>query len=55
VELRHILPDGSVRQELSVAVSGEDGQDALFKDEQTPWRSTQSVSHRRRLSASSSV
>jgi uncharacterized protein (DUF488 family) len=55
VELRHILPDGSVRAELAVAVSGDDGQDTLFKDEQTPWRSTQSVSHRRRLSASSNV
>jgi uncharacterized protein (DUF488 family) len=55
VELRHILPDGSIRPETSVALSGDDGQDTLFKDEQAPWRSTQSVSHRRRLSASSSA
>jgi uncharacterized protein (DUF488 family) len=53
VELRHILPDGTVRPEYSVALS-DDAQCTLL-DEQTPWRSTQSVSHRRRLSASSSA
>jgi uncharacterized protein (DUF488 family) len=55
VELRHILPDGTVRTELSVALSDDDAQCTLLQDEQTPWRSTQSVSHRRRLSASSSA
>ena len=54
VELRHILPDGTIRTELSVALSGDHGQCSLFAEE-APWRSTQSVSHRRRLSASSSV
>jgi uncharacterized protein (DUF488 family) len=53
VELRHILADGTIRTELSVAVS-DDEQCSLLEDER-PWRSTQSVSHRRRLSASSSV
>jgi uncharacterized protein (DUF488 family) len=54
VELRHILPDGTVRTELSVVLS-DDAQFSLLQDEQTTWRSTQSVSHRQRLSASSSV
>ncbi len=54
VELRNILADGTISAELSVAPSGDDGgQDSLFEDRQT-WRSTQSVAHRRRLSASSS-
>jgi uncharacterized protein (DUF488 family) len=55
IELRHILPDGTVRTERSVELFEDDGQDALFRVEHTPWRSTQSVSHRRRLSASSSA
>ena len=55
VELRHILPDGTIRTELSVALSDDRAQCSFFAEEQTPWRSTQSVSHRRRLSASSSV
>lgn len=54
IELRHILADGTIRAELSVGLSGDDGQDPLFEDQQT-WRSTQSVSRRRRLSASSSA
>src|SRR5664279_520785 len=54
VELRHILPDGTIRTERSVALS-DDAQCTLLEDEQTPWRSTQSVSHRRRLSVSSSA
>jgi uncharacterized protein (DUF488 family) len=54
VELRHILPDGTIRTELSVALSEDHAQCSFFAEE-TPWRSTQSVSHRRRLSASSSV
>jgi uncharacterized protein (DUF488 family) len=55
VELRHILPDGTIRTELSVALSDDDEQCSFLEDEQTPWRSTQSVSHRRRLSVSSSA
>jgi uncharacterized protein (DUF488 family) len=53
VELRHILPDGTIRTELSVALSDDEEQCSFLEDEGTPWRSTQSVSHRRRLSASS--
>jgi uncharacterized protein (DUF488 family) len=55
VELRHILPDGTVRIERSVPLTDDDPQCSLLQDEQTTWRSTQSVSHRRRLSASSSA
>jgi uncharacterized protein (DUF488 family) len=55
VALGHILPDGSIRTELSVELSAGDGQCSFLDLEQTPWRSTQSVSHRRRLSASSSA
>lgn len=51
VQLRHILADGAVCQEKEVRLS-TDGQESLFGEE-TAWRSTQSVSHRRRLSASS--
>ena len=54
IELRHILPDGRIRTELSVALSDDHAQCSFFAEE-TPWRSTQSVSHRRRLSASSSA
>ncbi len=54
IELRHILPDGTVRTERAVPLA-DDPQRSLLEDEQTPWRSTQSVSHRRRLSTSSSV
>jgi uncharacterized protein (DUF488 family) len=53
VELRHILPSGIIRTELSVALFDEDGQCSLLEDREKPWRSTRSVSHRRRLSASS--
>ncbi len=55
VELRNILPDGTIRAEFSVALSEDVAQEALFEQEQAQWRSTQSVSHRRRLSASSSA
>jgi uncharacterized protein (DUF488 family) len=55
LELRHILSDGTVRAELSVDLSSEDEQCTLFEGEQPSWRSTQSVSHRRRLSASSNA
>lgn len=53
VELRHVLPDGSVQVETSVEIGGVPCQCSLFGEE-APWRSTQSVSHRRRLSVSSS-
>jgi uncharacterized protein (DUF488 family) len=52
VQLRHILPNGVVHQEDSVALGSGDGQEALFGEEAV-WRSTRSVSHRRRLSTSS--
>jgi uncharacterized protein (DUF488 family) len=55
VELRHILPDGTIRTESTVTLSDDGGQRSLLEDEPTPWRSTQSVSHRRRLSISSSA
>ena len=55
VELRHILPNGTIQTELSVALSDDDEQCSFLEDEATPWRSTQSVSQRRRLSASSSA
>lgn len=51
-ELRHILPDGTLKVEQSVEIGDASGQCSLFGEE-APWRSTQSVSHRRRLSASS--
>ena len=43
VELRHILPDGTIRTELSVALSDDHAQCSLFAEE-APWRSTQSLS-----------
>jgi uncharacterized protein (DUF488 family) len=52
VELRHVLPDGSLRVETTVSLSGGADQPSLF-EEAAPWRSTQSVSHRRRLNTSS--
>jgi uncharacterized protein (DUF488 family) len=52
VELRHILRDGGVQIERTVPID-EDGQRALFGAEEAVWRSTQSVSHKRRLSTSS--
>ncbi len=52
VELRHILPSGSVRRERSVVLNGDE-QCALFGDDDVRWRSTQSVSQRQRLSTSS--
>jgi uncharacterized protein (DUF488 family) len=53
VQLRHILPNGVVHQEDSVALGSPDGQETLFGEEAVAWRSTRSVSHRRRLSTSS--
>lgn len=54
VELRHILPDGSIAVEQSVELAAAPRQRSLLGEEE-PWRSTQSVSHRRRLSTSSSA
>jgi uncharacterized protein (DUF488 family) len=51
-EIRHILRDGSVQVEHEVSIC-QHGQGALFGTEEAVWRSTQSVSHRRRLSVSS--
>jgi uncharacterized protein (DUF488 family) len=51
-ELRHILPDATVLTERSVS-TGEIVPESLFGHDEQSWRSTRSVSHRRRLSASS--
>lgn len=53
-KLRHILPDGGVSEEQEVRLEG-DSQAALFAEGPSPWRSTQSVSRRRRLSTSSAA
>jgi len=55
VTLRHILPDGSMRIESEVPLAPPAGQDTLFGHDASVWRSTRSVSHRRRLSASSAA
>jgi uncharacterized protein (DUF488 family) len=52
-ELRHILPDGSLLVEQDVSLVSNDDQVRLFGHHEQPWRSAQSVSHRRRLSISS--
>jgi uncharacterized protein (DUF488 family) len=52
IQLRHILPDGAVLREESVCLDSIKDQDTLFGKE-AAWRSTRSVSHRRRLSTSS--
>jgi uncharacterized protein (DUF488 family) len=54
VSLRHILTDGTVLTEGRVRLGGELAQRSLFEENEQPWRSTRSVSHRRRLSTSSS-
>jgi Domain of unknown function DUF488 len=54
VELRHILRDGRVQVEHRVELD-PDGQGALFGSEEALWRSTRSVSRRRRLSTSSTA
>jgi uncharacterized protein (DUF488 family) len=54
VQLRHILPDGVVQQENSVSLAAKNGQESLFGEE-AAWRSTRSVSHKRRLSTSSAA
>lgn len=54
-ELCHILPDGRWTSERTVTLDGSVDQDSLFGDDEQRWRSTQSVSRRRRLSTSSGV
>jgi uncharacterized protein (DUF488 family) len=54
LELRHIRADGSVRVEHQVRLDPTD-QSSLFEEGAEAWRSTQSVSHRRRLNTSSTV
>lgn len=53
-QLSHIMPDGNVRSESEVQLPEENLQCSLL-EEQDPWRSTQSVSRRARLSASSAA
>ncbi|HEX9481705.1 MAG TPA: DUF488 domain-containing protein [Solirubrobacteraceae bacterium] len=53
VQLRHILPTGRVESESRVALPGENAAQSSLLPEEVPWRSTQSVSRRARLSASS--
>jgi uncharacterized protein (DUF488 family) len=53
--LRHLLPEGSVTEEHEVKLASAPSQDqeALFSEGREQWRSTQSVSRRRRLATSS--
>lgn len=55
IPLLHILPDGEVEEEQAVSLEPDGDQAALFADGGAPWRSTRSVSRRRRLSASSAA
>lgn len=50
-ELRHILPTGELLVERQVQLGP--GQRSLFEEGAGAWRSTRSVSHRRRLNTSS--
>jgi uncharacterized protein (DUF488 family) len=54
LELRHIRLDGSTTVEHEVRLDPTD-QGSLFGEEAETWRSTQSVSHRRRLNTSSAA
>jgi uncharacterized protein (DUF488 family) len=55
LQLRHIRRDGSVSVEDRVSLDRTD-QSSLFEEgAETAWRSTQSVSHRRRLNTSSAA
>jgi uncharacterized protein (DUF488 family) len=54
VQLRHIFADGTVLVENTVDLRADERQESLFGEE-AAWRSTQSVSHRRRLSISSAA
>jgi uncharacterized protein (DUF488 family) len=55
VQLRHILADGTVHPEDTVELTDDHAQCSLLAEEVELWRSTQSVSHRRRLSTSSTA
>ncbi len=55
LQLRHILPDGAILAEDTVTLPSQGAQCSLLAEEVDPWRSTQSVSRRRRLSASSAA
>jgi len=55
IPLHHILPDGGVEEEQEVRLAPGSGQAALFADDAPLWRSTRSVSRRRRLSTSSAA
>jgi uncharacterized protein (DUF488 family) len=52
LELAHILPNGDLTTETEVPIGA---QDSLFAKAEDAWRSTQSVSHRRRLNTSSAA
>lgn len=54
IQLASYFADGTVLTEATVDLHAENGQESLFEEE-TAWRSTQSVSHRRRLRASSAA
>jgi uncharacterized protein (DUF488 family) len=55
VLLHHILPNGVVLDEREVEIGGDGRQASLFGERSGAWRSTQSVSQRRRLSTSSAA
>ena len=55
VELAHILPSGEVQPETFVPIGPAGGQELLFGENEISWRSTQSVSRRRRLNTSSAA
>jgi uncharacterized protein (DUF488 family) len=54
VKLAHIMPDGNVLTEDDVPLPNDSRQCSLL-EEPDPWRSTQSVSRRARLSTSSAA
>jgi uncharacterized protein (DUF488 family) len=54
VQLSHIMPDGNALSEHEVQLPDENLQCSLL-EEHDPWRSTQSVSRRARLSTSSAA
>ncbi len=55
VQLRHILPDGTLLSESSVQIGDGPVKESLFGHHETRWRSTRSVSRRARLSTSSAA
>ena len=55
IALRHILPGGLVELEREVKLAPASDQEALFAEAAPPWRSTQSVSQRRRQRISSAA